>query len=107
MTQPLYTCQKAEEKNKRGGKHTEGGQKQQAIVETALDVKLGSHLCELQKVALRCFLEPDTCEGENSLLSTCGELSAPSRALNLKPFKPRIGQRAFLEHLLSVRKMHF
>lgn len=69
------------------GNHTEGGQKQQAIVETALDVKLGSHLCELRKVALWCFLEPDTCGGENSLLSTCGELRAPLRALNLKPFK--------------------
>lgn len=69
-----------------------------------MDLKLGSHLCELLKVALWCFLEPDTCEGENSLLSTCGELRAPSRALNLKPFEPSIGQHAFLEHLLSVRK---
>lgn len=66
-------------------------------MESALDVKLGTHLCELQKVALWCFLEPDTCEGENSLLSTCGELRAPLRALNLKPFKPSIGQRAFPE----------
>lgn len=72
-----------------------------------LGCEAGSHLCELLKVALWCFLEPDTCEGENSLLSTCGELRAPSRALNLKPFKPSIGQRAFLEHLLSMKKMHF